>query len=318
VRRSDFDITDRICTTDPAEVGAEVMRLFQGLYPGTTSPQIERAFTDMPRMYRGEHPDYHPCDTPYHDIQHVLDVTLTMARLLEGYARSRNEAPLPPQAYGIGIVIALFHDVGYLRRRGDDEHRYGAEYTLTHVSRGAEFLRGYFPGLGWAQYAAAAAEMVHFTGYERPLETVRVADPLLHRVGEILGSADIMAQMADRCYLEKCSERLFPEFLLGGLASRKQPDGEIVTVYSSGADLVRKTPVFYANAMKRLDVQLHRAYVYAERHFGGGNIYLEEMEKNVRYAQVMAGGGGNETLRRAMPVTLAAPVRAFPEDLVIR
>ena len=158
--------------------------------------------------------------------------------------------------------------------------------------------------------------MIHFTGYERPLETVRVADPLLHRVGEILGSADIMAQMSDRCYLEKCSERLYPEFLLGGLASRRQPDGEVVTLYSSGADLVRKTPAFYANAMKRLDAQLHRAYVYAERHFGGGNIYLEEMDKNVRYAQVMA--GGTETLRRAMPVTLAAAVRAYPEDLVIR
>jgi hypothetical protein len=27
-------------------------------------------------MYRGHSRDYHACDAPYHDIQHVLDVTL--------------------------------------------------------------------------------------------------------------------------------------------------------------------------------------------------------------------------------------------------
>lgn len=318
MRRSDFDVTDTIRTTDPTEVGSEVLRLYRGLHPGKPSLQIERGFRDMAQYYYGEHPDYHPCDAPYHDIQHVLDVTLAMARLLDGYQRGGGGAPLPPEYFGIGVVIALFHDFGYLRRRSDHTHRYGAEYTLTHVSRGSVFLRDYFPELGWRQYAAAAAELVHFTGYERPVETLRVDDPLLHRVGEILGTADIIAQMADRCYLEKCRERLYPEFVLGGLALRKQPDGHTITVYSSGSDLVHKTPGFYANAMKRLDEQLHRAYVYAEKHFGGRNLYLEEMDKNVRYAQVMALEGERGTLRRTMPTTLPPRVRAYPEDMVIR
>ena len=47
MRRSDFDVTDTICTTDPVMVGDEVMRLFDALYPGKTSPQIEHAFKDM-------------------------------------------------------------------------------------------------------------------------------------------------------------------------------------------------------------------------------------------------------------------------------
>jgi len=318
-RRSDYDITDTIRTTDPIEVGGEVMRLYRDLYPDRASPQIERAFKDMPQMYRGEHPHYHPCDTPYHDRQHVLDVTLTIARLLDGYARDRQgEAPLPPEYYSIGVVIALFHDVGYLRRRNDRRHRFGAELTLTHVSRGAEFLVDYFARLGWQQYAMAASELVHFTGYERPVEAIRVDDPVLHRIGEILGTADIIAQMSDRCYLEKCRERLYPEFVLGGLARRREPDGHTVMVYASGSDLVHKTPVFYANAMKRLDEKLHRAYIYAERLFGGRNLYLEEMDKNVRYAQLMASGEVNDPLRRAMPMTLPPHVRAYPEDLVIR
>jgi hypothetical protein len=273
----------------------------------------------MARLYRGEDPDYYPCDAPYHDIQHVLDVTLTMARLLDGYEHGRgNEAPLPPEYFAIGIVTALFHDFGYLRRRTDHRHRYGAEYTLTHVSRGSRFLLEYFPALGWKQHAAAASQLVHFTGYERPVDTIRLDDPQLRRVGEILGTADIIAQMSDRCYLEKCRDRLYPEFLLGGLARRRQPDGRVVTVFESGDDLVRKTPGFYFNAMKRLDEQLHRAYTYAETHFGGRNPYLEEMDKNVRYAQVASAASGHDPLRRAPPITLPPRVRAYPEDLVIR
>ena len=33
MRRSDFDITDTIRTTDPIEVGDAVIRLFHGLFP---------------------------------------------------------------------------------------------------------------------------------------------------------------------------------------------------------------------------------------------------------------------------------------------
>lgn len=319
MRRSDFDVTDKIRTTDPIEVGDEVMRLFLGLYPDGKLNPMERAFRDLSLLYHGKHPDYHPCDTEYHDIQHVLDVTLTMARLLDGYERGRrNYAPLPPAYFTIGIITALFHDFGYLRRRNDHKHRYGAEYTLTHVSRGSHFLRGYLPRIGLKRYATAASQMVHFTGYERKPETIRLDDPVLRRVGQILGTADIIAQMSDRCYLEKCRDRLYPEFLLGGLTRRKLPNGQTVTLFNSGSDLVRKTPGFYLNATKRLDQQLDRAYLYAEKQFGGQNIYIEEMNKNVKYAEAAANASELDPLRRNPPSTLLPSVRAYPEDLVIR
>ncbi len=318
MRRSDFDVTDKICTTNPVEVGNEVTRLFLNLYPDKASTQIEGAFRDMELLYQGRHPDYHACDTEYHDIQHVLDVTLTMARLLDGFERGREgRAPLPPDYFSVGVITALFHDFGYLRRRNDHTHRFGAEYTLTHVTRGSHFLLDYFPSIGWQQYAAAASQLVHFTGYERKVDTIRLADPMLRRVGEILGTADIIAQMADRCYLEKCRDRLYPEFVLGGLTRRTQPDGQVITVFDSGKDLVRKTPGFYFNAKKRLDEQLNRAYDYAEVHLGGQNVYLEEMDKNVRYALVSETPNESDSLRRAPPITLPPRVRAYPEHLVI-
>jgi hypothetical protein len=319
MRRNDYDVTDSVRTTDPSAVSAEVIRIYQGLYNKAAATELARAFGATAALYRGQHPDYYPCDTEYHDIQHVMDVTLAMARLLDGYQRTRqaNEAPLSRELFLVGILSALFHDFGYLRRRNDRKHRYGAEYTLTHVSRGSAFVRGYVRSLGMDEkYSRAAATLVHYTGYERPAETIRINDTLMRRIGHMLGTADIIAQMSDRCYLEKCRDRLYPEFVLGGLAGRRRAGMRKLPLFTSGEDLVHKTPSFYQSATKRLDLQLARAYEYAGRHFGGPNHYLNEMHKNVRYAQRVADAPAAQLLRRQPPTTLSPEVRPYPKGLI--
>ncbi len=319
MRRNDYDVTDSIRTTDPAAVAAEVIRLYQALYDGAPAAELEPAFARTVALYRGKHPEYCPCDTEYHDLQHVLDVTLAMSRLLDGYERARSiaEPALTRQVFVVGVVCALLHDFGYLRRRNDRKHHYGAEYTLTHVSRSSAFLRQFVREMGMEEkYSRAAAILVHYTGYERPAETIRLGDPLLRRVGHMLGSADILAQMSDRCYLEKCRDRLYPEFVLGGLAGRRRPGMRRLPVFASGEDLVHKTPAFYAGATRRLDFQLARACEYAGRHFGGANLYLEEMQKNVRDARTVALGSSRQLLRRQPPRTLSPEVQPYPKDLI--
>jgi hypothetical protein len=316
MRRSDYDVTDSIRTTGHAEVGDTVAGIFERLYPSASSRVIRKAFNDLAGLYRGEDKDHHPCDTEYHDIQHVLDVTLAMARLMDGYERHRNGyAPMSPDHFQVGVVTALFHDIGYLRRKGDRTHKYGSEYTLTHVGRGSIFLRSYLKVLGLDQHAAIGSQLVHFTGYERNTDTIKISDGMLRKVGEFLGTADIIAQMSDRCYLEKCRNRLYPEFVLGGLARRRMPDGSITVLFSSGDDLVRKTPGFYVNAVKRLDHQLNGVYTFAEKHFGGQNLYLEEMRKNVEYAKSVGTEPGARMLRRTPPYTLLPHVKPYPPDL---
>jgi len=319
MRRNDHDVTDSVRTTDPAAVAAEVIRLHRSLYDDPDATPLEQAFAHAAALYSGKHPEYCPCDTEYHDLQHVLDVTLAMARLLDGYERGRSggEPALAREVFRIGVLAALFHDFGYLRRRNDRKHRYGAEYTLTHVSRGAAFLRGYVRELGMDEkYASAAALLVHYTGYERPAETIRMGDALLRRVGHMLGTADIIAQMSDRCYLEKCRDRLYPELVLGGLAGRRRPGMPRLPAFGSGEELVHKTPSFYAGATRRLELPLARAYEYAARHFGGANPYLEEMQKNVRYARTVAPGSSAELLRRQPPRTLSPEVEPYPKGLI--
>src|SRR5687767_3718830 len=172
-RRSDFDVTNSIKTTDPAAVAQEVRRIYLDLYRKAGASGLQQPFLDFAAMYRGEHPEYRACDTGYHDIQHVLDVTLAMARLLHGYERSAARQ-LGEKLFRLGVVLALYHDCGYIRHRKDTLHRNGAEYTLTHVTRGAHFLRGYLPRIGLPELAPVAARLVHFTGYETPIRRIRV------------------------------------------------------------------------------------------------------------------------------------------------
>jgi len=309
--RNDYDISDSIQTTDPAAVGEEVIRLYCKLFAHASPRALERAFADIARMYDGGDLLYWPCDTEYHDIQHVLDVTLAMARLMDGYQRSRNGSDaLVPELFIVGALAALFHDIGYLRRRNDHRHRYGAEYTITHVDRGAMFLRRYGPELGLEKdQARLAATLLHFTGYDRKPDSIRIGAGLPRRLGQLLGTADIIAQMSDRCYLEKCRNRLFPEFVLGRLGAPR--NGATLPRFRSGDELVAKTPGFYENAMRRLDVQLGECHQYAARHFGGENLYLNALRKNVQHA-----GSDCPKLRRRPPYTLLPEVEPYPRDLV--
>ena len=301
-RRSEFDVTNRINTTDPVCVKLEVDRIFRSLYSRPKSTTLNRALDDMVRLYRGEFPGYAKCDTGYHDLQHVLEVTLAMARLLDGYERSRGEDArhIPERLFELGVICALYHDIGYIRRLGDTKHRNGAEYTRVHVSRGARFLRSYLPAIGMPEYAEVAGQIVHFTGYERPVSSIRVPDPIFKLLGSLLGSADIIAQMSDRCYLEKCRDRLYPEFVAGGIARTRTARGDEVVLFESAEDLLRKTPGFFRNASHRLDVDLGGAYRFAQTHFGGQNLYMDALKQNVRFVQKSV-ETGDIVLRRQPP-----------------
>ena len=94
------------------------------------------------------------------------------------------------------------------------------------------------------------------------------------------------------------------EFVAGGLASPRvrRPFGEFV--FSSPEQLVSNTPDFYRSAMTRLNDELEGVYRYAEDHFGGKNLYLEEMDKNVNYAESVGSQRALHRLRRQPPASL--------------
>ena len=303
-RRSEFDVTNSVNTTEPTAVRGEINRIYVGLYPNGSTSALTRAFADCTRLYQGRYPGYRACDTAYHNLQHTLDVGLAMARLMDGYERSSERAePLGARLFSFGVITALFHDIGYLRHRHDTRHQNGAEYTLRHVSRGGRFLEDYMRELGMADLAQVASRIIHFTGYEMPVSEIDVPNATFRRLGHMLGSADILAQMADRCYLEKCHDRLYPEFVAGGLAQPAEGPNPATVRFTSADDLMRKTPAFYAVASHRLNELLGAAYAYASTHFGGQNLYLDEVDKNIQHAQRVAGLTDVRVLLRRVPPT---------------
>ena len=302
-QRNDFDVSDQVKTTDCGSVNREIDRIFVELYPNASTRLLDRAFSDVDRLYRGDFPGYRGCDTPYHDIQHVLDVTLAMARLIDGYERSRRgAASLGQDLFELGVITALLHDCGYICHETEERDRHGAEFTLIHVSRGAKFLSEYLSTAGLGHVAHIAAELIHFTGYERRVQAIQVPGLAYRLLGNMLGSADIIAQMSDRCYLEKCRDRLYPEFVAAGITEKRNADGTREVVFASGEDLLCKTPDFYQGATKRLREDLAGGFAYAAHHFGGPNLYIEGVEKNIRFVEKVK-QNGPAVLRRQPPDT---------------
>ncbi len=308
-RRSEFDVTNTVDVSSPVAVRNAVAEIFVELYPNASFDPVLMAFFDFERYFTGSHADYHGVDTSYHDIQHTLDMTLALARLVAGYEHTHGSADrLGADRARLGLVTALYHDAGYLRHRARDGHALnGAEFTLRHVSRSAEFLGEYLPTIGLDADVPVAKQIVHFTGYELSLDSIELEQPQDSAIGHLLGTADLLAQMADRCYLEKCRDRLFAEFVVAGIAI-DDTGVETVVRYRSGKDLLRKTLAFYEySARDRLDRSFNRAYRYLEAYFEAENPYVIFVSKNLEHLGRIVEDDTWDELRRHPPCFMPAP-----------
>jgi hypothetical protein len=306
-RRNDYDVTNTVQVSSTAAVGAAVRELFASAWPGESFERLAVAFEEFDKLFTGRMPGYHGVDTVYHDRQHSLDVTLAVARLLVGYEKSvERSLRLGAERATLGLVTALFHDAGYIRESGDTHAHNGAEFTLYHVTRSARFLAHFLPRIGMDAWTPIATRLVHFTGYELKPGQIQLADERDRRLGAMLGTADLIAQMADRCYLEKCRDRLYPEFVLGGVATETGSDGALRVRYSSGVDLLRHTPEFVRETrVERLDREFGSAYRYLETLFGGQNPYLEAIDRNIGYLNRVLRSERWPMLRRKPPLFTA-------------
>jgi len=315
-RRNDYDVTNTVQVSSPAAVRDAVHELIMETFPGASFDKLWLAFYDFERLFTGKFPGYKGCDTTYHDMQHTLDMTLALTRLVVGRERSV-ELPdrLGADRAQMAIVTSLFHDSGYIRHeeRDSDFHN-GAEFTLCHVSRSADFLRRYLPELGMSRDVPVSSIIVHFTGYELDLDEIELDDPRDIICGHLLGTADLIAQMADRCYLEKCRDRLYNEFVLGGIAVENASPGEYTIRYKSGLDLLAKTPLFYQQVSReRLQQKFNRAYRYMEVLYDGENPYVDAMKNNMMHLVRVLKSSDWRLLRRSPPYFLG--IRSAIQDI---
>src|SRR5687767_8853103 len=87
-RLNQNDVTNRVDVENPARVRDAVLSIFAARYPGADFSFLSQAFGDFHDLFEGRFAGYLACDTLYHDMRHTLDMTLAMARLIDGYERA--------------------------------------------------------------------------------------------------------------------------------------------------------------------------------------------------------------------------------------
>lgn len=296
-----FDPTRTVDLKDPDAVLAAIDGLVRRrLGPRYGSALLEQSVGDVTQAFRGDYPGLLRCDTLYHDLRHALDSGLAMARLLDGQAASRPPGT-PEHIDGehalLGILLALFHDIGLLRRT-DEAHMQGAQLTPVHEARGVEFMRDYLSRTPLA-HLAEKAELIMVTRlvWHMPAEL----PPLERAISCLLGTADIISQLADRCYLEKCRDFLFVEFSAIGLA------GSPGLPYPDPETLLKNTPGFYTGLLRE---RIHSEYADADRymkiHFGGTCPYEASIKRNFDFLEGLLASEDLSRLQR-MPQRVIDP-----------
>ena len=86
-RRNDYDVTNTVQVSNPA-VGATLCTSCSGSLSRCLFRQALARLLRFRAPVHRPYPGYNGCDTTYHDVQHTLDMTLALARLVAGYERS--------------------------------------------------------------------------------------------------------------------------------------------------------------------------------------------------------------------------------------
>jgi hypothetical protein len=118
-------------------------------------------------------------------------------------------------------------------------------------------------------------------------------------LGCLVGTADLIGQMSDRLYLEKCRAFLYREFVWANIARETLSDGREVVRYSSPEDLIIKTPGFYEYvARTRMERKLGGVDRFAAAHFDGPNLYQSEIDRNMSFLRQVIETAKFDRLRR--------------------
>ena len=305
------DVTGTVNLTSPKATADAVCAILAKRYSDFNEQAVRQAFIDIEDAFWGRFPGLLPCDTPYHDLRHSLSTALLMARLVDGY-----EATHGPEVSSLGsdegtlaVLLALFHDIGFLRRDGEALMN-GACLIHDHEQRGVDFMRTYLAQGPFARFSDQA-DLIHATNFDQPIEETLSGLPReLFVIGQLLGTADLVSQIGGRYYLERCRYFLFQEFVAAGADRMVSPSGETIILYATPEDLLRKTPDFYERVVKRrLEEDFAKVYRYVAPHFGGDDPYARGMQRNMSYLKDMIERDDFSSLRRK-PIPLIPKPRA--------
>ncbi len=268
------EINNLFANGNPEEVWPRAAEIVRRISPAYDFSVARAAFDDVVRLFCGEYPGYCPIRTLYHDLHHTLDVFLCAVRLMHGVHLSGTR--LADDEMTMIMLAALMHDVGYAQQEGEESGT-GAQYTQSHVRRGIEFMQRYAGDRRLPPELAIRLKFIILgTDPAQAISEIPFPDERTRLLGQIVSTADLTGQMADRTYLEKLLF-LYLEFEEAHFGS-----------FQNIHDLLRKTRNFYEVTRQKLDGELggihaRLAFHFKDRFGVENNYYLESIEKNIAY-----------------------------------
>lgn len=262
---------------------------FTGMFSRSTPTMTPRLFADVDSMFGGRYLDYQKIDTPYHDLEHTLQVTWCLAQMLAGRHHAGIEPRLNERQFELAIAAALLHDTGYLKMRADLEGT-GAKYTFTHVLRSCAVASSYLPTLGVSlDELDGVLGAIRCTNANTSIRRLHFQQPIEGIIGCAVATADYLGQMSVPNYLNELP-KLYAEFHESdNFAAVPQEQ----RTFHSIEELIAKTPHFWrTSVMPKLDSELLGLYRFlAVPYPDGPNHYMDAVKHNI--ALVSAAGAAH-------------------------
>ena len=236
---------------------------------------IRQIHYHIEEIFSGVSPGFQASSTKYHNLRHTQSVVLATIRLFHGLMLDNHH--LPPHIIEQTLLSAYFHDTGLLLQTSETADS-GASYTKFHEARSIKFMNQYLDSLKAPKNLRDdCATIIKFTNLRIDPNTLQVSSDVIRLGGRVLGSADILAQMANRYYLERLP-LLHQEHLTGGIREHASP-----------LDLMRHTVDFYQNVIeKRLQETFGNISLSMRTHFLNRwqidqDLYRTNISRNIDY-----------------------------------
>lgn len=257
----------------------EILFLLSEIHLSEYHPLIRQVHQDIHEFFSGKHPSFGANKSRYHNLRHTYSVALATMRLFHGL---HHEGELLRDDMVMqALLSAYFHDLGMLPQPSEIEKE-AVSFIKTHEQRSMLILDKYLHQHNLpTRYRDNCAVLIKYTDLDWHADGAISQDDKLHICGQVVGTADLVAQMADRYYLESLP-LLFHEHQDGG-----------VDRHGSAIELMLSTIEFHEKIIKkRLQGTLGNMALSLRTHFIrrfqlNRNLYLERIASNLKYLEII-------------------------------
>ncbi len=263
-------------TDDPLD---EILAVISLMSPEFDQEPLIALHREIGLIFGGKHPDYRQSNTKYHNLDHTYSVVLATVRIFHGL--SCDGWPISEETLTKALYSAYFHDCGLLLKNSENAET-GATFTVGHEKRSMFFMADYLKEKNFSlPFITDCSVIIQCTNLSISPDSLFFPSAEMQLASFTVGSADILAQMADRYYLERLPS-LFQEHQEGGIAN-----------YNSAVELMEQTSMFYHEVV--VDRLLHvfgnltkfMQVHFRERWGVDRNLYLDNVKNNVKYIQLI-------------------------------